>query len=72
MPRKRPSNHLKAAALWLLAQGRTQEHVAEKFGVSQQAVAKWAKRSERIREQNDEDLKKHLYDMVLQGRQWST
>lgn len=68
----KPSNHLKVAALWLLAEGKTQGEVAAKLGVHQTAVAYWAKHSRRIREQNDEDLKKHLYEMVLQGKQWST
>jgi len=67
---KRPSNHIKFAALWLLSQGRTQQEVATKFGVSQRAVAYWLKDKEKIREQNRQDLTQHIEKVLLGEKTW--
>lgn len=68
--RKRPSNHIKFAALWLLSQGHTQQHVADKFGVSKMAVSKWAANAEKIRESNRCDLIEHLEKVLLGEKEW--
>jgi transcriptional regulator with XRE-family HTH domain len=67
---KRPSNHVKFAALWLLSQGRTQQEVATKFGVSQQTVAKWLNAKGKIREQNRQDLTQHIEKVLLGEKTW--
>lgn len=68
--RKRPSNHIKFAALWLLSQGRTQQEVAEKFGVSQRAVSYWVENEAKIREINRCDLTEMLEEMLLGEKTW--
>jgi transcriptional regulator with XRE-family HTH domain len=68
--RKRPSNYIKFAALWLLSQGRTQEHVAKKFGVGQQSVARWKQSEDKIRNAVDCDLIEHLEKVLLGEKEW--
>lgn len=68
--RKRPSNYIKFAALWLLSQGRTQEYVAKKFGVGQQSVARWNQDEAKIRKAVDCDLIEHLEKVLLGEKEW--
>lgn len=69
--RKRPSNYIKFAALWLLSQGRTQRYVANKFGVSEKSVSRWADRDrEKIRKAVDCDLIEHLEKVLLGEKEW--
>ena len=66
------SNNLKFAALYLLGQGYTQQRVSEKFGVSQQTVAKWLKAKDKIRAQNRQDLIEHVEKVLLGEETWQT
>ena len=68
--RKRHSNYVKFAALWLISQGRTQRYVAEKFEVSEMAVSKWVKNTDKIRNAVNCDLIELLEKVLLGEKEW--
>lgn len=61
-----PSNNIKVAALWLLGQGRSYSHVANKFSVSVHSVKRWQKNRDKIYSQNRDELVAHLTPQTLQ------